>query len=176
MKILKNIGIALAAIIVIILIVALFTKKEYSISREVTVSRPNSEVFDYIKLLRNQDKYSKWIMADPNMQRDFKGTDGTVGFIYAWNGNDDVGKGEQEITALTEGEKLNCEIRFIEPWEGIAHTEMTTTPLSSDQTRIKWTFNSRMEYPMNIMVLCMDQMMGSDMETSLNNLKNELEK
>lgn len=39
-------------------------------------------------------------MTDPNMRKNFKGTDGTVGFCYAWDGNKKAGKGEQEIIAL----------------------------------------------------------------------------
>lgn len=39
-------------------------------------------------------------MLDPNMEKEFKGTDGTVGFIYGWNGNKEGGEGEQEIKAF----------------------------------------------------------------------------
>ena len=44
-------------------------------------------------------------MVDPDMKREFKGMDGTVGFIYAWNGNKRAGEGEQEIKTIEEGKK-----------------------------------------------------------------------
>lgn len=103
-------------IICILLIIALFVKKDYTIEREISISKPKREVFDYIKHLKNQDNYSKWVMTDPSMKKDFKGTDGTVGFIYAWDSKDkNAGKGEEEIINLIEGEKLDVEVRFERP-------------------------------------------------------------
>ena len=42
-------------------------------------------------------------MVDPNMKKEFKGTDGTTGFIYGWNGNKKAGEGEQEIKNMVAG-------------------------------------------------------------------------
>ena len=37
-------------------------------------------------------------MMDRNVKKSFKGTDGTVGFVAAWDSdNKKVGKGEQEV-------------------------------------------------------------------------------
>jgi hypothetical protein len=105
MKIVKIILLVVAILIAIPLIVALFVKKEYVVEREVTINKPKEAVFDYVKYLKNQDNYSKWVRMDPNIKKDFRGTDGTVGFVYAWNGNEKAGKGEQEIKNITQGEK-----------------------------------------------------------------------
>ena len=82
----------IAGIIALLIIIALFVKKEYSIFRAITINKPRQEVFNYIKYLKNQDLYSKWVMRDPNMKKDFTGTDGTAGFIYAWEGNKQAGR------------------------------------------------------------------------------------
>lgn len=74
-------------IIALVLIAALFTRKKYNVYSEVIINAPRQKVFDYIKQLKNQDYFNKWVMVDPAMKREFKGTDGTVGFIYGWNGN-----------------------------------------------------------------------------------------
>src|SRR5688572_26346634 len=98
MKILKTIGIALAVIIAAFLLVAVFVKKDYAVEREITINKPKQQVFDYIKYLKNQDNYSKWNMMDPGMTKSYRGTDGTVGFVAAWDSQkEDVGAGEQEI-------------------------------------------------------------------------------
>ena len=98
MQILKIILIVIAAIIAIPLIIALFVSNDYNITRSIIINKPQQEVFDYIKLLKNQEKFSKWVMTDPNMKTTFTGTDGTVGCIYAWDSeNKQAGKGEQEI-------------------------------------------------------------------------------
>ena len=96
MKIIKKIVIALAILIAIPLIMALFIKSEYAVEREITISKPKQVVFEYVKFLKNQDNYSKWATMDPNMKKDYRGTDGTVGFVSAWESQaDSVGKGEQ---------------------------------------------------------------------------------
>jgi len=53
-----------------------------------------------------------------------------------------------------------------------------TEALSANQTIVKWGFNGKMPYPMNVMMLFMnmDEMLGKDLQASLINLKSNLEK
>ncbi len=120
MKIIRKILIAILIIIAIPLIMALFIRKDYRIEREIIINKPKPIVFDYLKYLKNQDYYSTWVMMDPQMKKTFTGTDGTVGFIYAGDANKKAGKGAQVITNIVEGEKINVEVRFIKPMEGVA--------------------------------------------------------
>lgn len=168
----------IAGIIALLLLLALFTKKSYTIEREIAINKPKTEVFNYLKHLKNQDHYNKWVMMDPQLKKEFRGTDGTEGFVYAWEGNKKAGKGEQEIKRIKEGEKLDVEVRFIKPFEGIANTPFTTETLQPGQTKVKWGMSSQLKYPMNIMLLFMnfDKILGKDLEVSLGNLKNILEK
>lgn len=169
--------IIILALVAIILIVPLFTKKGYAIERQVLIDHPKQEVFNYLKHLKNQDHFSKWVMTDPNMKKEYKGVDGEVGFVYAWDGNMQAGKGEQEIMGLTDGEKVDLEVRFVKPFEATAKTPFTIESVSGNQTMVKWSMVSEMKYPMNIMLLFMnmEKMLGKDMEISLNHLKNIME-
>ncbi|MCF2505956.1 SRPBCC family protein [Dyadobacter sp. CY107] len=177
MKIILTILAVIVGIIVLLLVVALFVKKEYKVRREITINRSKGTVYDYIRFLKNQDNYSKWVMADPGMKKAYAGIDGAVGFKYAWDSKDkNVGEGEQEIISLTEDEKVNIEVRFVRPFEGIGVAEMTTTPVTSDQTKVSWGMKGVSKYPMNITNLFIDGILGKDLEISLNNLKNILEK
>lgn len=179
MKVLKKILLVIVVLVVILLIVAAFTKKRYAVEREIVINKPKQEVFDYVKLLKNQDNYSKWAMMDPAMKKTYTGTDGTVGFVSAWDSDKkDVGKGEQEIKKITEGERLDFELRFIKPFEATEHAYMLTESASPASTKVKWGFDGHMNYPMNLMLLCMDfeKMIGDDLQTGLNNLKTNLEK
>ncbi|MGG7664862.1 SRPBCC family protein [Dyadobacter sp. BHUBP1] len=177
MKIIKKILFVVAGIIVLALVAALFVSNEYSVKREITINKPSQEVFDYVKFIKNQEHYNKWVMMDPNMKKDYRGTDGTVGFVYAWDSQkDDVGKGEEEIKLLDEGKKINLEVRFIRPFEGLATTEMTTEAISPTQTKVSWGMSGRSAYPMNLMNTVMDSMLGADLEQSLQTLKGILEK
>ncbi|MBL0047856.1 MAG: SRPBCC family protein [Bacteroidetes bacterium] len=179
MKILKKIGIALLAIIAIALITAAFTRKDYAVEREIVINKPNAEVFNYVKNLKNQNYFSKWNMTDPNAKMDYKGTDGTVGFIASWDSqNDQVGTGEQEIMSIVEGSRMDVELRFTKPFVATDKGYFITQAEGDNQTKVKWGFKGKMDYPMNLMLLLMnmEEMIGNDMATSLGNLKVLLEK
>lgn len=166
-----------ASIIVLLLILALFIRKEYAVERSITIGKPKQEVFNYIRSLKNQDNFSKWATMDPHMKKEYKGTDGTIGFISAWEGNKKVGKGEQEIKKIAEGERIDFEIRFIKPFAGLANSYISTRSVDAAQTIVNWGFDSKMNYPMNLMLLFMnmEKMIGNDFSTGLTNLKNVLE-
>jgi uncharacterized protein YndB with AHSA1/START domain len=168
---------AIASIIVLMLVAALFVKKKYAINRSITINKPVQQVFDYIRIQRNQEKYSKWVMTDPDKKVETRGTDGTKGFVYAWNGNKRAGEGEVEIMGIEEGKRVDTEVRFIRPFTSSAQIYMTTTPAGNEQTKVEWGFDSEMKYPLNLMLVMMgmEKLLGRDMEVSLNNLKQILE-
>ncbi|MBK6643707.1 MAG: SRPBCC family protein [Bacteroidetes bacterium] len=179
MKILKNIFLALISIVALLLLIALFTNKEYHVVRNVTINKSSVEVYDYIKYLKNQDNYSVWNRKDPNMKREYRGTDGTVGFVAAWDSQmEEVGKGEQEIIKLEEGKRIDLELRFIKPFEATDKAYMTVTPSGEGATDVAWGFDGKMPYPMNLMLLFMDfdSMLGPDLDVGLKDLKAILEK
>ncbi|WP_448702471.1 SRPBCC family protein [Mucilaginibacter sp. AW1-3] len=167
------------AIIAIPFIIAIFKPEEYTIEREIVIDKPKSEVFNYVKLLKNQDYYSKWVMTDPGMKKTFTGTDGTVGFIYAWDSeNKQAGKGEQEIIKLSGEDRADMEVRFERPFKGLAHPSVVTEALSTTQTKVHWIFKGTCTYMMRVMhiVLNLKKVLGKDMQTSLTTLKGILEK
>jgi hypothetical protein len=179
MKILKRILFVVLAIIGLALITALFVKQDMHAEREVVINKPKAEVFSYIKSLKNQNNYSKWGTVDPDMKKEFRGTDGTVGFVSAWHSNKgEVGKGEQEIKAIKEGERIDYELRFMEPMESKASAYMITEAVSENQTKVKWGFNGKMNYPLNLFILFvdMDKKLGDDFATGLTRLKAQVEK
>lgn len=179
MIIIKRILIVIGILIALPLLVALFVKNNYTVEREVLINKPENVVFDYVKYLKNLDNYSKWAGLDPEMKKTYSGTDGTIGFVSAWDSEDkNVGEGEQEITGIIEGERIDFEIRFIEPFPSVAPAYIITEPVSESETMVKWGFKGYMNYPMNIIILFMDleKAIGDDLQTGLNNLKVLLEK
>jgi len=179
MKIFTFLLIGIVGLVVFALVVALFTKKEYGVIREVTINKPKSEVFDYVKLLKNQENFSVWAHRDPNMKKQYRGTDGTTGFISEWDSQmKDVGKGEQEIKKIIDGERIDYELRFIEPFSSTSFAYITFDGVSEAQTKVKWGFTGKMKYPTNLFLLTMDMegMIGKDFQDGLNKLKTILEK
>jgi hypothetical protein len=161
-----------------LLLAGLFIPKGMKATREIVINKPNTEVFNYIKQLKNQDNYSKWGSMDPNMKKEYKGTDATIGFVSAWEGNKKVGQGEQEITGIEEGKKLQTELRFIKPFKSISQSSMTTEAISENSTKVSWGFEGSMNYPMNVMKLFMnmEKAIGNDFSIGLSNLKALMEK
>lgn len=179
MKVLKTIGLILLGIIVLALVTGLFVNGKYDVEREVTINKPKQEVFDYIKFLKNQSNFSVWAKIDPAMKTEFRGEDATVGFVSAWDSeNPDAGKGEQKIAGIEEGNRIDYEIHFIKPFESTDYAYMTTAAVNDSVTLVKWGFNGKMKYPMNLMLLFMDmeKMLAPDLQNGLNNLKELLEK
>jgi hypothetical protein len=151
-------------------------KKEHYVKREIIINAPRQKVFDYLRLLKNQDEFNKHAMVAPDRDREFKGTDGTVGYIYAWKGNKSAGEGEKEIKNIIEGKKIETEIRFVKPMRVTATIIMETESLSDNQTKVNWTNAGTLKYPINIMIPMMEKNVAKGMDSSLLTLKEILEK
>jgi len=171
--------VSIAILIALVLFMGLFTPKSYIVQRSINIRSSKKDVFDYLRLLTNHDNFSKWAKIDPDMKKTYKGTDGTVGFQSAWDSKDKkVGAGEQEILKIEEGQRINFEVRFLRPFKSVSKASFITERVTGAETKVIWTFNGVMNYPMNIMLwfMKMDKMLGPDLLIGLENLKRILEK
>ena len=166
----------IAGIIALLLIMGLLMTKEHYVKREIMINASLQKVFDYIRLLRNQETFNSNAMADADRKKEFKGTDGTIGYIYTWSGNKDAGEGEKEITGIVEGKSIEMEIRFVKPMKVSARIVMETEPVSTGQTKVSWSNGGALKYPVNILIPMMQKHVGKDMDSSLKTLKSILEK
>jgi hypothetical protein len=175
MNILITILLVVAGMIVLLLLIALFLKRQHYVKREIIINAPRQKVFDFLKLLKNQEKFNKWATADSDRKKEFKGTDGTVGFIYAWSGNKKAGEGEKEIKNIIEGKRIETEIRFVKPMPVTSVVIMETESLSDNQTKVYLTNTGTLKYPLNILIPMAEKNFAKDMDISLSTLKNILE-
>lgn len=175
MNIIITILLTLGGIIASLLIIALFMRRKHYVTRDIMISVPRQKVFDYIKLLKNQDEFNIAAMEDSGRKKECIGTDGTVGYIYAWAGNKNAGKGEKEIKNIIEGKRIETEIRFVRPMPAIASIIMETESFSHNHTKVYWSNAGKLKYPLNIMIPMVEKSVAKGMDTSLLNLKNILE-
>jgi hypothetical protein len=175
MSILISVLLVITGVIALLLIIALFMKKDYNVKREIIINVPSQKAFDFLKLLQNQEKFNKWAKADPNRKWEYKGTDGTVGYVISWKGNKDAGEGEKEIMNLVEGKKIDTEIRFVKPMRMTASVIMETESLPGNQTKVSLSNAGKIKYPLNIMILMAERGFPKDMDESLSTLKSILE-
>lgn len=179
MKVIKIILSIIVAIIVVALVTALFVKKDYAIEKTIEINQSDSVVFNFVKYVKNQDSFAVWNNIDPKMKKSYRGTDGKVGFAYAWDSdNKNVGKGEQEILHIDEGKKLLTVLRFKVPFESADTAYIVTDSIAPKSTKVTWGFYGKFPYPMNLMQLFynMDDMVGGDLDKGLANLKTHLDK
>jgi uncharacterized protein YndB with AHSA1/START domain len=176
MKVLKYILYAVLTLVAIYFLVGLFVNKNYTVERSVTINKPKQEVFEFLKYLKNQNQFSTWAKKDPNMKRDFKGTDAMPGATASWDGNSDVGKGEQEIKGIVDGEKIDYELRFEKPMKDVAQATITTVADGENSTKVTWSFHGENAYPKTTMNLFMGWILGGELQKGLANLKELLEK
>ncbi|MDY7393777.1 SRPBCC family protein [Aureibaculum sp. 2210JD6-5] len=167
----------LLGIVLLVLILGIIAPKTYEVNRSIVINKPLSEVFNYLKYLKNQEDWSPWAERDPNMKKTFTGTDGEVGFISAWESNHkQVGTGEQEITGIDKNKELRTQLRFLKPFKSTSDAYMRVNEVDGG-TKVTWGFSGFNKFPINIMMLFMnmDKSVGSDFEQGLAKLKATLE-
>jgi effector-binding domain-containing protein len=174
MKILKVIGIILAVVIVIAVILVMVLPTKYNVERSVTIDAPKNIVFGQVAKFENFIKWSPWSELDPNMTYEIIGSDGEVGAVYSWSGNDSVGTGSLTTISVTE-ERIEQKLDFTAPWEAhdLAYYEFEDTP---GGIKVTWGLDGNLARPMNIMGLfmSMEDMIGSDYEKGLESLKSQV--
>ncbi len=129
------------------------------IETSVTIKSPKQEVFDLVKYLKNFPSWSPFLVQDPSQKYEIKGTDGTVGARYYWNGNKGKDVGFQEITKIEEGTLISkmCDIqkpfvakptfeyRFTETSEGVVVKEVFMLESGMVDAFFLWIFGAKAE-------------------------------
>ena len=70
------------------------------IVKSVIVKGSREKVFDMVRYMGNFPKWSPFLAQDPTQKYEVKGTDGTVGAQYHWNGNQGKDLGYQEVVKV----------------------------------------------------------------------------
>ncbi|MCU0399500.1 MAG: SRPBCC family protein [Algoriphagus sp.] len=87
--------------------------KYIQIETNITIKGTSQQVFDMVKYLNNFPKWSPFLAQDPTQKYEVKGTDGTVGAQYHWDGNKGKDLGYQEIVSIDELNyiSMTCDIQ-----------------------------------------------------------------
>ncbi|MGI9542079.1 MAG: SRPBCC family protein [Cyclobacteriaceae bacterium] len=163
----------LLGLIALVLIVGLFISKDMNYEKSITISAPIGQVWGNVNSLSALDKWSPWNEKDPNMEKEFSGTDGTPGAKQSWKSNvKDVGEGSQTIVKVTEPTSLETRLDFIKPFKSTADAYVKLNEENA-QTTATWGFKSQMPYPMNLMKVFMnfEKSMDEQFGTGLSKLK-----
>lgn len=172
MRALKTILIILGVLFALVLVLGLTGSDTYRYERSVSIAAPSDAVYEHVSSLGALDKWSPWNELDPNMKKTIEGTDGTVGAVQKWEGNSDVGKGEQRIDTLMPGTAVRTHLTFLEPWQMECEAGIDVAA-NGDSTKVTWFMAGENSFMGKLMgkFMDMDAMMGKDFEKGLGNLK-----
>lgn len=173
----KKTLLVVVALIGLLLLWALTRPDQFSVERRVHISAPPAKVYALVSDFHHWTEWSPWEKLDPGMTRTHSGAASGVGAVYAWTGNDDVGAGRMEITAVQAPGQVDIKLDFLRPFESSNTTRFTLKPVA-DGTEFVWTMQGPMPYISKLIsvFVSMDRMIGPDFEAGLKNLKAVAEK
>lgn len=176
MRILRTLLIIVLAVVAIVCILGMIGPDTFRYERSVTIDAPPSAVYGHVNSLAAMDKWSPWNAYDPSMKKTYEGTDGTVGAISRWEGNKDVGKGEQRIDSLVPDRLVRNHVKFLEPFASESDALVELQP-DGEGTKVTWAMAGENDFMSKLMgkFMDMDAMLGKDFETGLAMLKEQVE-
>lgn len=172
----KKILLALIALVVVsvlaILGVASTKPATYRVERAASIAAAPATVFGLVNDFHRWPEWSPWENLDPAMKKTFDGPQSGAGSSYAWAGNDQVGEGKMTITESVPDLGLAIRLEFIKPWKAVNDVRFAFTP-AGPGTDVHWSMNGNHNFVSKVMCVfvSMDQLIGKDLETGLENLK-----
>lgn len=171
----KKVLYVILALVVLYLILGFFGPKRIVVARNTVVNKPAEEVKQKLGDFKFfHDRWSPWTEKDPNMKNTYEGTPATVGHLYTWSGNKEVGEGSMRIIKM-EGDTLKEELTF--KGEGTSTVNLVAQDKGNNTTAVTWQMVMDVGYIFRPIMLFMnmDKMMGPDFEKGLANFKTVVE-
>jgi carbon monoxide dehydrogenase subunit G len=135
-KILRYIFIGIATFTAI----GFFLPGKTHVERQMTITAPNSVVFNQINELKNWAAWSPWQDLDPNAQWTYAPQTAGIGAWYSWAGNNKVGSGKMTILDSDSTKNLHCKMEFGGAADSFADFKLT--PKDSTNTLVVWAFDT----------------------------------
>lgn len=144
----------------------------FSVQRSAAVNAPRNVVFAQVTDFHQWAAWSPWEKLDPEMKKTFSGPPSGTGAVYGWSGNDQVGEGRMTITDVKPGEQITIKLEFIKPFPSTNDAIFAFTPTDAGTT-VTWTMRGQADFVAKAfsMIKDMDELVGSDFERGLAQLK-----
>ncbi len=179
MSILKKILYTLLTLLVLVIIGSYLLPRSVKVERSIKINAPESVIFHLVSNLREFNRWSPWHALDPKTRYTYQGDNGVIGSKMFWSSeNPAVGKGSQELTALTENKTVKILLDFGD--DGVAQSYYNLHRIDENNTTVSWGFTT--DLGMNPISryagLFLDDWLGPEYDKGLKLLKKvaELEK
>jgi len=175
-RMLLNILIGLAVVIVLFVIVVATRPAEFRVARSIAIGASPETVFPHVNELKKWEAWNPWGKIDPNMKLTYDGPASGVGASYAWVGNNEVGEGRATITEIRANELVQLKLEFFKPMAGVSTAEFAFKP-QGNQTEVTWAMTGKNNFIARAvcMFMNMDKMIGGQFERGLADLKSKAE-
>ena len=169
---LKKIGIAVGALVGLLLIVVATRPADFTVQRSAVIAAPAATVHALVNDFHRWADWSPWDKMDPAMKKTIEGPPSGPGAKYAWSGNDKVGEGRMTIVDSRPGASVEIKLEFLKPFAATNQTIFTFQPEGTG-TRVQWTMNGHNDFMGKAFTLFMDMdgMVGPDFEKGLASMK-----
>jgi hypothetical protein len=176
LRMLTNILIGLAAVVVVFLIIVACRPSTFRVVRSTTIDAPASKVFAQVNELRKWDAWSPWGKLDPQMKQTYEGPEAGQGAVSRWNGNGNVGAGSTTIVESRPNELIAIKLEMIRPFAACNDVRFAFRP-TGDKTEVTWSMDGKKNFLVKAfgLFVSMDKMVGSQFESGLAQLKSVAE-
>jgi hypothetical protein len=149
---------------------------DFEVVRSTRISAPAERIHGLIDNFRAWRSWSPWEDLDPELRREYSGSESGVGARYAWEGNRKAGKGSMEIVGSTP-ERVDVRLTFERPWKATNAVSFMLAPAGDGETDVTWrmTGTQRGFAALFGKLISMDRMVGKDFEKGLTRMKSAAE-
>jgi hypothetical protein len=169
------IGIALAALIAVVLVAGALKPPRFRVERSTLIAAAPQQIFPYLADFRKWRSWSPWEDVDSDLKRTYSGADSGRGAVYEWDGKK-AGAGRMEILDASPPRTMTIALDFTRPFEAHNTTEYTLEA-SDAGTRVVWAMHGPQPFMFRVISVfkSMDSMVGPDFEKGLARLKTAAE-
>jgi hypothetical protein len=149
---------------------------QFEVARSTRIAAPAQRVHGLIDDFHAWRSWSPWEDVDPDLRREYSGSESGVGARYAWEGNRKAGKGNMEIVGSTP-ERVDVRLTFEKPWKAANAVDFTLAPAGDGATDVTWRMTGQQKGVAGLIgrVVGMDRLVGKDFEKGLARMKSAAE-
>ena len=175
MKFLKILLIVLVVLVAIFFAGAHLLPNSYTVSRTTVIKAKDSVVYANVVDFNNFIKWNPWSRMEPSAKVEITGDAAAPGHFYQWSGKE-LGKGHMKIQEVKPYSAADLQLTFEEPFKSEAQNHFTFENVA-EGTKVTWSMQGQSDAAVDKwMYLTMDQMIGKDFDSGLQNLKELSEK
>jgi uncharacterized protein YndB with AHSA1/START domain len=174
----KQLIVVVLVISAVLALVASRKPNQFRVERSTVIKATPEQVFALINNFRQVSRWSPLETRDPNLARAITGATSGKGAVYEWSGNTKAGAGRMEIVESQPFSRILMRLDVQKPIRSSGTAEYVLTALPDSSTRVTWSMYGPSPFASKLIqvFLTMDDVLGSDVEVGLRQMKALAEK